>query len=151
MQECYGIERRKKNRFLANEGLIQSRPFLEDEIQDTLEEIQECELELKYGCIGTNYVLRDFAISTRNTKSNQERVIMRKCELEEKLKELIASKRKIDSILQSLPEYQRTMVEQRYYEGKTFEDIGKMVHMSRDSVRRELFRILSNDNIYEVA
>lgn len=144
MQECYGEDRRKWNHFLAMEGLIQSRPFLEDEIQDALEKIQECEMELKYGCIGTNYVLRDFSISSRETKSKQERIIMRKCELEEKLKGLIASKRKIDGLLEHLSDPQRKIIELRYIEGKTLKEIEAEVYMSKDSIRREIFRVLSN-------
>ena len=86
--------------------------------------------------------------TTKESDSIHEDRILKKYDLEEKRHSLLLQIRKIDEIYESLPEPERMILKQRFIENMKYAEIGDCNFMSRDTVRREIQRILINIDPY---
>ena len=148
-------EKSKDNNWLqskakAVEGFLESEEYCKNELELIDERLEEIDAILETGCvrgISPDHPISDGSNGGSN-RSKHEMLILHKCNLEEKRRKIESRKEKIEFIYTSLSLTERKYLELRFKENRTLEEIGEVMHASRETVRREINRILQSVDIF---
>ena len=140
----------KQKRIIASkfkflDGKLYSEPYVCEQIDFLQSQIDEIDACLDAGAVSAIVPEREYQNISESTDSKHARMVLAKCELEQRLGKFQKDKEDIDAIYDSCNPEERMILELRYRKGLRFRDIASRLPYSREGARRIIKNVFARN------